>query len=203
MKDNRSAAGSVKGFAEGKRIRIGDFWGLFTLIVGEVNQGKTSMTHGILDTYLRDVGGKVTIVDLAPRILESDLGGKPFGEGVGSRIRYPGSRSIRYFAGEIKPPRLRAGSDEEAMEMASENARTIEALFREAFEEEIEALFINDCSLYMHAGDPSKMLDWARAAGTTVANGYFGKIFGQSKISELEEAGMKYLMDRCDRLIRL
>jgi len=66
-----------------------------------------------------------------------------------------------------------------------------------------DALFINDCSLYLHAGSSFKFLEYIRSSPTSVVNGYFGRFFSKSSISIQERTGMKFLMRNCDRLIRL
>jgi hypothetical protein len=181
-------------------ISLPYFLNHFTLIIGEVNRGKTTLTQKILDLYCRNHGGPVTVVDLAPSI---EPGVRTSHGGVGGKLSIPSSPDIRCFHGSIHAPRLEAKDEGEALVLAEENARLIESLFLEAFQEEVLALFVNDCSLYLHGGEAKKLLEWIGRAKTAVVNGYYGHSLGQGLISSREKEGMDYLMTRCDRLIRL
>jgi hypothetical protein len=180
-------------------IPLEDILNRFVLIVGEVNRGKTTLTREIFDLYCQHHGGPVTVVDLAPSIAPP----LNAGEGIGGRLSISPSPGIRYFYERIHAPRLESKDEREALELAEENRRLIESLFEKAFQENVKALFINDCSLYLHAGDPDKMLQWVRAAETAVLNGYYGESLGPGPVTDCEKAGMEYLMNHCDRVIRL
>lgn len=184
-------------------IQVQDYLDRFTLIIGEVNAGKTALSGRILEAYWKDLDGAITVVDLAPDFIPSDFEGKALNERVGGRLRVPEAPIVRSFHGHIHPPRLRAKDEKEAEALAEENARAIEAIFRQALTEESDALFINDCSLYLHAGNPTRLLRWIRTARTSVVNGYYGQSFGESPISRREREGMAFLMEQCDQLIRL
>jgi hypothetical protein len=180
-------------------ISIEDILNRFVLIVGEVNRGKTTLTGRIFELYRQGQTGPVTVVDLAPSMaLMSKTG-----PGIGGRLSISPSPGVRYFYDRIRAPRLESKDEREALALAEENRRMIESLFEKAFQENVKALFVNDCSLYLHAGDPKKMLQWVRAAGTSVLNGYYGESLGPGPVTEREKAGMEYLMKHCDRLIRL
>jgi hypothetical protein len=184
-------------------IQVQDYLDRFTLIIGEVNAGKTALSGRILEAYWKDLGGPITVVDLAPSFIPSDFEGKPLSGRVGGRLRVPEALIVSLFHGYIHPPRLRAKDEREAETLAEENARAVEAIFRQALNKESGALFINDCSLYLHAGNPRRLLRWIRTARTSVVNGYYGQSFGESPISRRERQGMAFLMEQCDQLIRL
>jgi hypothetical protein len=180
-------------------IAFEDVLNRFVLIAGEVNRGKTTLTRKVFDLYRRHHGGPVTVVDLAPTIVPP----LNAGQGIGGKLSISASPGIRYFHDRIHAPRLESKGEREALELAEENRLVIESLFEKAFQENVKALFINDCSLYLHAGDPKKMLQWVRAAETAVVNGYYGESLGSGSVTAREKAGMEYLMKRCDRVIRL
>ncbi len=184
-------------------VKIEDFLDRFTLIVGDVNSGKTHLTRRIIDAYCREHDGSISIVDLAPTFPLSDHSGDGVKKGVGGKLTVSSSKRMRYFHDQIHAPRLTARDEAEAVALAEANARTIEALFRGMLKEETEAIFINDCSLYLHAGNPSKLLEWIRSARTAVVNGYEGHSLGEGPLSVKEREGMAFLVDQCDRLIRL
>jgi hypothetical protein len=180
-------------------ISLEDVLNRFVLIVGEVNRGKTTLTGRIFELYCRHHGGSVTVVDLAPSIVSTAKAG----EGIGGKLSILPSPGIRYFHDRIHAPRLESKGEREALALAEENRRVIESLFEKAFQEDVKALFINDCSLYLHAGDAKKLLGWIRQSKTAVVNGYHGESLGQGPISTREREGMIYLMEHCDRLIEI
>jgi hypothetical protein len=180
-------------------IALEDVLNRFVLIAGEVNRGKTTLTRKVFELYRRHHGGPVTVVDLAPTIVPPLNAGQE----VGGKLSISASAGVRYFHDRIHAPRLESKGGREALELAEENRLVIESLFEKAFQESVKALFINDCSLYLHAGDPNKMLQWVRAAETAVVNGYYGEALGPGPVTAREKAGMEYLMKRCDRVIRL
>jgi hypothetical protein len=187
------------GLAGFPAISLEDILNRFVLIVGEVNRGKTTLTRRIFELYLRHHGGPVAVVDLAPSIGPA----LKTGQGIGGKLSISPSPGVRYFHDRIHAPRLESKSGTEAMDLAEENRRVIESLFEKAFQERINALFVNDCSLYLHAGDAKKLLGWIRRSETAVVNGYHGESLGQGPITTREKEGMIYLMEHCDRLIRI
>lgn len=184
-------------------IELEEFLDRFTLIVGEVNRGKTALTQRILESYCRERSGRVAVIDLAPTLSTRGARRNRVGKGVGGRLQIPVSSAVRSFHGLIHAPRLSAKDAGEAQALAEENARTIEGLFRQADPGADEALFINDCSLFLHAGDPGELLTWIRRAGTSVVNGYYGRALGEGRLTVRERRGMGLLMAQCDRLIHL
>lgn len=192
-------------FMQGLDVSL--FKGCFTLIVGDINSGKTRLSKRILEGFLDCREGDVIIVDLAPYILRYDLARKRDLSGVGGALEAPPDHvnrgNVRRFSAGLVPPRLRAKTQEEALFYAGQNALIIEGMFRRAFEGRVEILFVNDCSMYLQAGDPSRLLEWIRAAKTAVVNGYYGTRLGGGPVSEREREGMDHLMANCDRLIRL
>jgi hypothetical protein len=173
------------------------------LIVGDVKSGKTAVTRQILKAFCRTIGGTVKVVDLAPDIRPEDLQDKGQTQSVGGRLKVQPFTGVRYYHAQIYPSRLRARDEKEAEELAAQNLRTIETLFEKALKGKADALFINDCSLYLHAGSPAILLEWIRTCRTVVVNGYVGQFFDESSISIRESEGMEFLMRHCDRLIKL
>ena len=188
---------------ESVNISIEEYLNRFTLIVGDVKSGKTAVTRQILEVFCRTTGGTATVVDLAPDIRLEDLQGKGQTKSVGGKLKVQPSAGVRYYHAQIHPPRLRARDEKEAEQLAAQNLRTIDTLFEKALKGKADALFINDCSLYLHAGSPAILLQWIRTCRTAVVNGYVGRFFDESSISIREREGMEFLMRRCDRLIKL
>jgi hypothetical protein len=178
-----------------------EFLHRFTLIIGEVNTGKTTLTQKILDAFLQADGGRVAVVDLAPDIGPSDLKGRT--AGIGGTLKATGDHRVRYYHCPIHAPRLQGKDELETLRLADENAQLIESLFEQALEEKVDGLFVNDCSLYLQAGEPHKLIRWIGSPETAIVNGYDGEFLGPGILSTRERAGMADLINHCDHLIRL
>jgi energy-coupling factor transporter ATP-binding protein EcfA2 len=190
-----------------QELDISLFKGCFTLIVGDINSGKTQLSRRILKGFLDDGEDDIIIVDLAPDISQYDLARRGELSGIGGNLEAPSDHAardnVRRVAAELVPPRLRATTQQEALFYAGQNALIIEGMFRRAFEGKVGILLVNDCSMYLQAGDPWRLLNWIKTAPTAVVNGYYGTRLGAGPVSEREREGMDYLMANCDRLIRL
>jgi hypothetical protein len=180
-----------------------EFISCFTMIVGEINSGKTTLTQQILEVLCKATDSMVTVVDFAPEITPQDLEALNKTTLIGGTLQIQNSARVRYYHPRIHPPRLRARDESEAEALAGENLRTIETLLDKALLEDTDAIFINDCSLYLHAGSASKLLDVINSFPTSVVNGYFGRFFSSYSISIRERTGMQFLMRHCDRLIKI
>lgn len=187
----------------GSQLNANELFERFTLIVGEVNTGKTTFTGRLLDAYCRARKARVAVVDFAPDIPRPDVKGQATDSGIGGRLKVQISPHIRYFHQRIHAPRIMGRDENEALVFAAENERRIARLFNDALQIKPDAVFVNDCSLYMHAGDTTQLLEWVKQPSTAVVNGYYGSSLGDSLISRRERKGMQYLMKHCDRLIRL
>lgn len=190
-------------FKKPEKIKAEAFTNRFTMIVGDINSGKTTLTQKILEVFCRTTDSTVTVVDLAPEITPQDLGVQDKAVTIGGRLRIPVSRNVRYYHPLIHPPRLRSRDECQAEALAAENSRTIDALFAKVLPKNRDAIFINDCSLYLHSGNASKFLEMIRTSQTSLVNGYLGRFFNSSSISIKERKGMEFLMLHCDRLIKL
>lgn len=185
-------------------LAVDDFLNRFTLVVGDVNSGKTRLTRYILRLFVESGRtDRLAVVDLAPDMNEADIPrGKRVSE-IGGRLLAPPASSVAVFHGRIHPPRLRARSSEEAMDMAQQNAKTAHQLFKRALARKPEAIFVNDASLYLHAANPQTFLNWVRSVPTAVVNAYWGTTLGEGPLTERERRSMAFLMEKCDRLIHL
>ena len=182
-------------------VSVDKLLGRFTLIIGDINTGKTTLTQKMLDLYCLQEGVRAVVVDLAPTIVASNSKGTT--QGIGGMLKVFESPGVRLYHCRIHAPRLNARNEREARKLAAENVRRIESLFESALSEGAEGLFVNDCSLYLHAGSAEKFLGWIRSLPTAVVNGYYGSSLGSGPISDREREGMNHLINRCDRLIRL
>ncbi len=166
------------------------FFGLKTLIVGDVNTGKTSYTQLLL---LECQGQKsMVVLDMAPEKTEN----------VGGKMQVPSDPTIHYFTTQIRPPRLSAKNEEEAIRIATENATAIENdLFSRAESIPADALIINDVSLYLQMGNLKRLLQLMGRFQTVILNGYIGNSFPEGKLTQRERENMTHLMNACNQII--
>ena len=166
-----------------------------TLIVGEVHSGKTLSTLKIFREWKRSGTESIAVLDLAPEKVDR-VGGKfPFTDGE--------KEGILYLSPQILPPRLWGKSEEEIGRLAEENRQRIDQALRKLPPSTTSVLFINDISLYFHAGNAEQIWLILEKISTVVMNGYYGHYFGSSPLSQRERAQMEFLMARCDRVLFL
>jgi hypothetical protein len=170
-------------------IHLEDYLSRKTLILGDVNTGKTILTRTVLEALLcrQDLGGRIAIVDMAPDVPEHLAREKGL-IGVGGKLMSPERPDILYLGGHLEPPRLSSKTEDEAMEKAQHNRRIIDGLFRELDLQSRDILFINDVSLYLQAGATEQLTRWLDRAATVVANGYWGNRLGGGTLTERERA---------------
>jgi len=169
------------------------YLGRKTLIVGDVNSGKTTLTKEILDGFCRQgLGGRIAVMDLAPEIPEEVLRRRGIA-GVGGRLEPPGGCGAATLHATIIAPRLTSSSEEEAMEKAGWNREVIDGLFLRFECLERDILFVNDVSLYLQAGNLDRITGLLEKTGTAVVNGYFGEKLGRGELSRREREAMKGL----------
>ncbi|NQU13492.1 MAG: hypothetical protein HQ561_05060 [Desulfobacteraceae bacterium] len=164
-----------------------------TLIVGEVNTGKTAYLNNILEKLLKEGHTDLSIIDMAPETI-GDIGGK---------MSLGKLTFIKYLTAEIVAPRLTGGSQEEVEALAKENAWSIDAILLQYLNDPSKVLLINDVSIYLQAGDLDRLLSLLNSTSTVVMNGYFGDSLGGGELGERERRKMKALQEKCDRVINL
>ncbi len=172
----------------------GDFLEQRTLIIGDVNTGKTRETVRILAGWVAaNPTPLMTVLDLAPEPLH----------GIGGRLTLPAGFTGRYRFADIVPPRLTGRTAEEIDRLATANARTADRLFEKILKTPHPFLVINDASLYLQAGDYSRLAELMASATTVLINAYYGTRFRDHPISRRERRLTERLMQDCDRVIRM
>lgn len=168
-------------------IHLEDYLSRKTLILGDVNTGKTTLTGKVLEALLcrPNLGGRIAIVDMAPEVPE-ELANEKGLIGVGGKLMPPERHDILYLGGHFEPPRLSSKTEEEAMEKARQNRRIIEGLFRKLNLQSRDILLVNDVSMYLQAGTTENLTRWLDQAATVIANGYWGKRLGGGTLTERE-----------------
>lgn len=179
------------------------YLGKRTLIVGDVNTGKTTLTREILHAMCeRGWGRKILVLDLAPRIPKG-LALKAGLEGVGGGLRVPGGSDALYMRPVVVPPRLSAKTQEEAHALAESNRLAIEEEMEKASRRQRDILFLNDLSLYLQAGSALKLSNFLGKFITVVANGYMGERLGGGELSMREMSEMEAILHFFDQVVRL
>ena len=167
-------------------IHLEDYLSRKTLILGDVNTGKTTLTKKVLEALCRrDLGGRIAIVDMAPEIPEKLATEKGL-VGVGGKLTPPEGHDILYLGGHFEPPRLSSKTEEEAMEKARQNLRISEGFFRKLGGQSRDILLVNDVSIYLQAGTAENLIRWLDRAATVIANGYWGERLGRGTLTERE-----------------
>ena len=163
-----------------------------TLIVGGINSGKTTLTAEILAIF-HDKGydDNIAVLDLAPEPVN----------GIGGKIELPAGNSFFYLSDAILAPRLSGQNEDEMQNKASGNAMIIENLFAKLSESNKEVLFINDATLYFHAGNFSRFVETLNQFSTAVINAYYGDYFADSELTRRERKFTEDLMKICNRVI--
>ena len=174
-------------------MKIDAFKNKKTLIAGEVNTGKTSLTARILEAFLSEGKTQIAIIDMAPERVRK----------AGGKIPVKTSHRVRYYSARIRPPRLSGKSETQVENLARQNASVLSELLDTCMKRPPRVLFINDVSIYLQAGDPASLLRLIDTIPTVVMNGYFGRSLGGGLLSERERQNMKYLQKHCDNVILL
>ena len=164
-----------------------------TIIVGDVNSGKTSRTLKILNLFLKaGHAGKTAILDLAPGSIQ----------GIGGKM-VPPDEPLLYLTTSILAPRLTGKDEYHTQSLAEENAFAIEKLFTKIYRQKRDILFINDVTLYFQAGDFERFIKVLDTASTHIINAYYGHTFSDSELTRREKNLTEALMKRCDQIIEM
>ena len=165
-----------------------------TLIIGDVNTGKTRLTENVLARWVAQKRSQeIAVLDLAPDTQES----------IGGRIHLPtGFRGV-VLATPIVPPRLRGRNEDEADTLAQTNAAAVENLLKNARLANCSILVINDVTLYLQAGKYDHLWAVIQPVETVLINAYYGHSFPDYHLSRRERQLTDRLILDCDRVIRL
>lgn len=161
-----------------------------TLILGDVNTGKTTLTRNLLEELCRRrLGDKVAVLDLAPDI-PAEIAAEKGLTGVGGKLQPPEGCGVLYLGGPFAPPRLSSKTETEAREKARCNRRRIETLFRRLDRRPRKILLINDVSIALQAGTAQSLIRRLERVETVVANGYWGERLGGGALTAQEQNEM-------------
>ncbi len=165
-----------------------------TIIIGDVNSGKTSQTLNILKLFLKaGHAKKIAILDLAPGNIQ----------GIGGKMEPPLDEPLLYLTTSILAPRLTGKDEHHTLKLAEKNATAIEKLFTKFYRQKRELLFVNDVTLYFQAGDFERFTKILDTTSTQIINAYYGHTFSDSELTRCEKNLTEELMKLCDQIIEL
>ena len=165
-----------------------------TLIVGDVNSGKTTRTTTILEQFLHaGYGEQIAVLDLSPDPVR----------GIGGKLPLDSGTPVLYLTTQITAPRLMGRDAEHTLELAVENARKIEGLFAQLAEQKRDILFVNDATLYLQAGNFDLFLEMLAKSSTRIINAYYGNTFADSELTQRERKLSDTLMEASDQVIHM
>lgn len=175
------------------------FLNKYTLILGDVGRGKTSLTSKFVKELIRlGYDDEMYIIDLAPNI-----------RNLGSRLSkyvYGFRNSVYRYSREIKAPRTEANSPEVLREYMERNYHISLQFFRDYLKSGRKILIVNDLSIFLHYGEVSELLDFIGYSDTFLGNSYYGEgiidRFGLG-IDEVERKKVLELSRYMDNVVRL
>ena len=160
-----------------------------TLLVGDVKSGKTQKTLRLLQTFIRaGYAEDIAVLDLSPDPIE----------GIGGKLQVPADTPVRYLTASIAAPRMMGRDAAHVRQLAETNARVIEGLLVELCGLKREILFVNDATLYFHAGVLKNFLQAIETASTQIINAYHGDSFADSDLTQRERRLTQDLIETCD-----
>lgn len=185
-------------------LRFSKLLGAKTLILGEVKSGKTKLTAELLKEAV-DLGyaARIAVLDLSPAARSPS--GEIIGAPLTAYVKIP--PLIKYLRPpRVRAPRIEGRNVEEVLKLAMENAKVIGRLIEEFLKEPKEILFVDDVSLYLHAGKLGRLLSALSRASTAILNGYYGNRLSDDKgsgISLKERRLMEKLAEKMDLIVRM
>lgn len=168
------------------------------LFLGESGSGKTRLMASLLkEAMVRVDPGNITLLDFAPRarsIQGVEVGGKI------ADIYRPVRGLGRYCSPSIRAPRLEGSTGEEVLSIARQNALRMTPCLEAYLSSPTPVLFINDISMYLHAGDTGLLLEAISRSKTFIGNGYQGSLLSDDKGSGITERERR-LLERVSLLL--
>lgn len=164
-----------------------------TLIIGDVNSGKTRLTQAIMQSLVKTGHGpEITLLDLAPETTQ----------GIGGKMILPGE-DLLCLTCPIRPPRLTGKDEHQIQRLAEQNAKAIDILIDQTLAARRTILIINDASLYLQAGSPDRFISMIKTFPTVIINAYYGHSFKPAPFTHTERKNIESLTPICNHLIRL
>jgi hypothetical protein len=177
-----------------KKINLKSYLEQKTLIIGDVNSGKTRLTAAFIEACCRaGLGQEIAILELSPEPVR----------GIGGKLPPAPCRGPQLFTCPVIAPRLTGMDAQHILLLAEQNAREIEPLLRRIQRAESSILVVNDVTLYLQTGRLNHIADLLEVHDTAVINAYYGRSLPPAPFTERELAQVDALSAKCDRVIKL
>ncbi|MBB1078250.1 hypothetical protein HUU62_28055 [Rhodoferax sp. 4810] len=164
-----------------------------TMIVGEVNSGKTTLTTSILERFLTaGYARQIAVLDLSPDPVR----------GIGGKLSLGEDTPVLYLTAHIIAPRLMGKDAAHTLRLANENAGKIQALFDEFKRRRRDILFVNDATLYLQSGSLALFVETLSMSSTKIINAYYGNTFADSELTQRERRLTDALIAASDEVLR-
>lgn len=159
--------------------RFEAFEGKKVLIKGDIGSGKTTITASLLrQAARRTPPSMITVIDMAPSYRVK--GKRVIGRRLLSSSTAP-PRVSYLCPAKVWAPRLNGRTKQEVLRFAKANANAIGRLLEHYLQAATRILFVNDLTLYLHAGSLTTLLEAIKAAGTFIGNAYHNSYFADDR----------------------
>ena len=177
-----------------RRLRFKDLIGKKVILTGEIGAGKTRLLASIIDEAASHSDLKVVVLDLAPEV---HIGSETIGASVKTYSKK--LQQVKYLRPTtVYAPRLQGRSREEVLDMAAKNASSIEPLLISLASNPPDTLFIDDLTIYLHAGKIEPLTKLISTVRTFIATAYKGKKLLDDKgsgLSSIEKSRLESLLN--------
>ena len=175
------------------------FLGKYTLVLGDINTGKTRFTSEFIKELIRKgYDDRIYIIDLAPNL--RSVGGRI------SRYVYGFKNSIYRYSREIKAPRMEARDPEMLNDFIERNYKVAVEFFKDFISSDREILIVNDLTIFLHRASVDELISYIERSKTFFGNGYYGHSITDSFGTGLdckERKKVKELASYMDIVIKL
>jgi len=177
-----------------KKTELKAYLGRKTLIIGEVNTGKTQLTADFISACCQaGLGSEIVILDFAPEPIR----------GIGGKLPPSPCKPTLLLTCPIIAPRLTGLDAGHIQLLAEQNAREIEPLLWKAKRARRAILAINDVTLYLQTGRLNRIVDLMGYHTTCIINAYYGRSMPPAPFTAHELAQVDALAEQCDQVVRL
>jgi len=175
------------------------------LILGDIGSGKTAFTARLLAEALAILSpNDITVIDMAPR--RRDFKGASVGGRLTDFMNAPTGVRILTPAPTPVAPRIEGLTAGDVLLFARSNHESIDRVLEKYSADPTPILFMNDVSMYLHAGEPVNLLNVVASAKTVVMNSYAGVTLQDdrgSSVSQHERDGLALLKRAVDQVMIL
>jgi hypothetical protein len=188
-----------------KDFHFNEIIGCKLLIVGDIGSGKTALTARLLTEALAiSSPNDITVIDMAPR--RRDFKGTSVGGHLTDFMNVP--TGVRILTPTPSPvaPRIEGLTAGDVLLFARSNHQSIDRVLEKYSADPTPILFMNDISMYLHAGEPANLLNVVGSAKTGVMNSYAGVALQDdhgSSVSQNERDGLALLKRAVDQVMTL